>query len=213
MAGGPSGTIELPDQPMVRFVEALVTQLLVLLLTPGHHCCQHLLSTLQDCCFSGSAPLLATALVNGQVMLHRYQQETARPASAAATTRHHQDHTSHQQDECSTSYYSTAEVLNRRSKQGASCGHRLCVGRRCSPGLWLQDWNTAAAGRCYRPGDCPPFQSPSSWRQSPPHLGPPALSGCCGDDSGGLNIWDVRSGQSVYSYGKHTDFITGQQLA
>jgi WD40 repeat protein len=192
----------------------VITQLLVLLPKPGQHCCEHLLSILQDCCFSDSAPLLATALVNGQVLLHRYQQETAEPTTAAGTTSHHQQHTSRQQNECSTSYYSAAEVLNRRSKKGASCraiafvsadnAHLACG---FETGTLLQ--LDAATGQVVTRL---PKAHPAGVSRLLKVSQHPSLF-AAGDDSGGLHIWDVRSGQSVYSYKKHTDFITGQQLA
>eukprot|EP00775_Hariotina_reticulata_P013747 gene13747-13866_t len=166
---------------------------------------------MQDCCFSSSAPLLATALVNGQVLLHRYQQGTAEPTNAAAAASQQQEHSPEdQQDECSTSYYSTTEVLSRRSKKGASCraivfvsaddAHLACG---FETGTLLQ--LDAATGRVI--ARLPRAHAAGISRLLAVSQQPSLFA--AGDDGGGLNVWDVRSGQSVYSYRKHTDFITG----
>jgi WD40 repeat protein len=150
---------------------------------------------LQDCCISSTAPVIASGLVDGQIVLHSYQAQQSQPEDGGAST-------------CSTSY-SSSEVFVRSSKKGASCravsfsadGQMLLAG--FSTGTILQ--LDAGTGKVLT-------------RMTKAHSSGInrmlALSGqqsllAAGDESGGLSVWDLRSQSAVYQYSKHTDYMSG----
>lgn len=112
--GTKATNLSLPAQPMVS-------------MTPSHKACRmciancsavaaaRLLLVLptQDCCICDSAPLIASGMVNGHIMMHRYSPYDL----AAAAADREQDQP---QDAASTSY-TVSEVFSRPSKKGASC--------------------------------------------------------------------------------------------
>lgn len=148
---------------------------------------------MQDCCISSTAPLVASGLVDGQILLHSYEAP-AQPADDG--------------DACSTSYCAS-QVLVRSSKKGASCravcfaadGQSLLAGFETGSILQLD----AGTGKVLT-------------RMTKAHgagvnrvlalAGQPQLL-AAGDDSGGLSVWDLRSQAAAYQYKQHTDFISG----
>lgn len=139
--------------------------------------------------------MLASGLVDGQILLHRYTASQPAAADEAA-------------EACSTSY-TASQVLARSSKKGASCravsfsadGQHLHAGFETGTLLQLD----AATGKVLT-------------RLTKAHAAGInrllSLSGqqallAAGDDSGGLTVWDLRSQKAAYSYSKHTDYISG----
>jgi WD40 repeat protein len=163
--------------------------------------------TQQDCCFSQAAPLLASGLVNGQIMLHRFsssgepaaeQDEDEDDEPGAATT--------------SNNSISVQEVLSRSSKKGASCRalcfttgeqQQLVAGFATGTLLLLDAGSGRVAGRLTKAHS-------AGVNRLLALQGQPGLV-AAGDDAGGLRVWDLRSSSqaAVYSYSRHTDFIGG----
>jgi ATP-dependent RNA helicase DOB1 len=176
-----------------------------MLLVAGWH-------VLQDCCFSSCDPLVASALVSGQLLLHRY---TAQQAPAGPTQQQQQqqqqqgsDADDEQQPAASTSY-SVQQVLCRDSKKAASCravcfasdGSHLLCGFETGSILQLDPASGKAVTRLTK------VHSAGINRLLGIPEQPSLLA--AGDMDGGLCIWDLRSQQHVLKYSKHSDYISG----
>lgn len=152
---------------------------------------------LQDCCFHPSEPVLASALVSGQLLLHRYAAE---PISNLQQQQQGDANTA-----CS---YTLQQLLCRDSKKAASCravifptgGSELVCGFETGTILQLD----AATGkvksrltRAHSAGINRLLALPDS-----AHLV------AAGDDDGRVHVWDLRSQQPVYRFSKHQDFVS-----
>lgn len=154
----------------------------------------------QDCCISSTAPVLASGLVDGQILLHRY--EPPQPADPEGGD-----------DACSTSY-SSHQVFARSSKKGASCramsfsadGQLLLAGFETGTILQLDAGSGKVLARMTKAHSAG-INRLLCLSTAAGQAGPPLLA--AGDDSGGLRVWDLRSQAAVYQYNKHTDYIAG----
>lgn len=152
---------------------------------------------LQDCCFHPSEPVLASALVNGQVLLHRYAAEPAGKSQ--------QQELGYEAASCS---YAVQQVLCRDSKKAASCravvfsstGSDLICGFETGTILQLDPATGKAKSRLTK------AHSAGINRLIP--LPDSPYSVAAGDNDGAVYIWDLRSQQTVYKYSKHKDFVS-----
>jgi WD40 repeat protein len=105
------------------------------------------------------------------------------------------------------------EVLRRNSKKGASCralsfssdGSSLFAGFETGALLQLD----AASGKA---DQRIPKAHPVPINRLLPLVNQPHLV-AVGDNDGGLKLWDIRSKEVAWSYSKHSDTITGGNLA
>jgi WD40 repeat protein len=140
--------------------------------------------------------VIASGLVDGQIVLHRYEAAPSQPDDGEDSV------------PCSTSY-SASEVLTRSSKKGASCravsfaadGQTLLAGFETGTILQLDAHTGKVLTRMTK-------AHKAGINRMLSLSGQQALL-AAGDDSGGLQVWDLRSQSAVYQYSKHTDFISG----
>lgn len=161
---------------------------------------------LQDCCFSSSDPLIASALVSGQLLLHRY---TAQQAPAGPAQQQQGSEAALEQQPAASTSYSVQQVLCRDSKKAASCravcfasdGSHLYCGFETGSILQLDPSSGKAVTRLTK------AHSAGINRLLGIPEQPSLLA--AGDMDGGLCIWDLRSQQHVLKYSKHSDYISG----
>lgn len=152
---------------------------------------------MQDCCFHPSEPVIASALVSGQVLVHRYKAESGSQQQQPT-----------EDDAAPSCSYSVQQVLCRDSKKAASCravvyssdSSDLVCGFETGSIVQLDPTTGKAKSRltkAHSAGINRLLAIPEC-----PHLV------AAGDNDGGLCIWDLRSQQTAYKYSKHKDFIS-----
>lgn len=169
-------------------------------------CCIELPDQPMDCCFSSSDPLVASALVSGQLLLHRY---TAQQAPAGPAQQQQGSEAALEQQPAASTSYSVQQVLCRDSKKAASCravcfasdGSHLYCGFETGSILQLDPSSGKAVTRLTK------AHSAGINRLLGIPEQPSLLA--AGDMDGGLCIWDLRSQQHVLKYSKHSDYISG----
>ncbi|KAF8072908.1 WDR55 [Scenedesmus sp. PABB004] len=175
-----------------------------------------------DCAISPAAPLLASGLVNGGVVLHRYE-----PADGAAPAPDSDDEDNTGGHEAATGgaggggaqqqprpAYVAREVLSRPSKKGASCralawaagGGGLAAGFATGTLLSLDPASGRPAARLTRAHGAGVTRLLGLPEQ-------PALL-AAGDDDGALCVWDLRAPAApARRYDAHSDFVSGLACA
>jgi hypothetical protein len=134
---------------------------------------------LQDCHISPTAPLVASAQVSGMLRLFRYQLSDTMTCEAVATK----------------------TVTSAGSCRGvcfSDTGATLFAGT-SDNALHAIDTETATMTAIDLEAHAVGINRVRAFESN---------SVCTGDDSGNLKVWDTRSKGVVYTYKKHTDFVT-----